>query len=66
DSGDWKKDTINEEEFRKLFSEKIESIKMDFVKADISRFIKDPKVLEIWSPSYFHDLSAKLKINTSS
>ncbi|MET3114210.1 hypothetical protein AAKU52_001944, partial [Pedobacter sp. CG_S7] len=32
DSGDWKKDTINEEEFRKLFSEKIESIKMDFVK----------------------------------
>ncbi|MGY4385354.1 hypothetical protein ACVWYN_002392 [Pedobacter sp. UYP24] len=66
DSGDWKKETINEEEFRKLLSEKIESVKMDFVKADISRFIKDPKVLEIWSLSYFQDLSAKLKIKTSS
>jgi len=66
DSGDWKKETINEEEFRKLLTEKIQSVKMDFVKADISRFIEDPKVLEIWSPGYFHDLSAKLKINTSS
>lgn len=66
DSGDWKKETISEEEFRKLLSEKIESVKMDFVKTDISRFIKNSKVLEIWSPGYFHDLSAKLKINTSS
>jgi hypothetical protein len=64
DSGDWKKETISEEEFRKLLSEKIESVKMDFVKTDISRFIKDQRVLEIWSPSYFHDLSSKLKINT--
>ena len=66
DSGDWKNETISEEEFRKLLNEKIESVKLNFVKADISRFIKDPKVLEIWSPSYFHDLSAKLKINTLS
>src|SRR5690606_38225830 len=65
DSGDWKKRTINEEEFRKLLIEKIEIVNIDFVKADISRFIKDPKVLEIWSPSYFRDLSEKLKINTS-
>lgn len=65
DSGDWKTETINEEDFRKLLSQKIESVKMDYVKDDISRFIKDPKVLEIWSPRYFHDLSAKLKIITS-
>lgn len=64
DSGDWKKETITVEEFRKLLSEKIESVKMNFVKTDISRFIKDPIVLEIWSSGYFHDLSAKLKINT--
>lgn len=62
DSGDWKKDSITEEEFRKLLSEKIDSVKMDFVKADISRFIRNPKVLEIWSPTYFHDLSNRLKI----
>lgn len=65
-SGDWKNETISEQEFRKLLSEKIDSVKIDFVKTDISRFIKDPSVLEIWSPSYFNDLSAKLKINTSS
>ena len=65
DSGDWNEETMNEEQFRKLLKEKIERVNMDFVKADISRFIKDPRVLEIWSPSYFHDLSAKLKINTS-
>jgi len=65
DSGDWKKDTISEEEFRQLLSDRIESVIMAYVKADISRFIKDPMVLEIWSPGYFHDLSSKLKINTS-
>ena len=66
DSGDWKKETINEDEFRELLSERIDSVKMDFVKADISRFIKEHKALEIWSPNYFHDLSEKLKINMSS
>ncbi|MCZ4221832.1 nucleotidyl transferase AbiEii/AbiGii toxin family protein [Pedobacter rhodius] len=62
DSGDWKSKTISEEAFRKLLSEKIDNVKMDFVKADISRFIRDPKLIEIWSPAYFHDLTAKLKI----
>jgi hypothetical protein len=62
DSGDWKKDKISETEFRALLSEKIDKVKLDFVKADISRFIKDPKKLEIWSPQYFHDLANKLKI----
>ncbi|SDM62354.1 hypothetical protein SAMN05421813_11753 [Daejeonella rubra] len=65
DSGDWKKETISDGEFRTLQSEKIEGVKIDFVKVDISRFIKDPRVLEIWSQSYFHDLRAKLKINAS-
>ncbi|WP_129716231.1 nucleotidyl transferase AbiEii/AbiGii toxin family protein [Pedobacter sp. SYP-B3415] len=65
DSGDWKKKTISKDEFRKLLSERIDSVNMEFVKADISRFTKDPKVLEIWSRRYFHDLSAKLKISES-
>ncbi|WP_316824860.1 nucleotidyl transferase AbiEii/AbiGii toxin family protein [Pedobacter miscanthi] len=63
DSGDWKKDKISEAEFRVLLSEKINHVKLDFVKADISRFIKDPKKLEIWSTQYFHDLVEKLKIS---
>lgn len=62
DSGEWEKEDISEKEFRELLSAKIDSVKMDFVRADIARFIKDPKVLEIWSPHYFHDLVAELKI----
>lgn len=62
DSGDWEKDSISEEEFRTLLREKIDGVNMDFVKSDISRFIKDTKVLNIWSPRYFHDLSIQLQI----
>jgi predicted nucleotidyltransferase component of viral defense system len=62
DSGDWDKNNITEEEFRKLLSHKIDAIKMDYVINDIKRFIKDPRVLDIWSPQYFHDLVAKLKV----
>jgi predicted nucleotidyltransferase component of viral defense system len=62
DSGDWNKDSITEEEFRQLLSNKIDTVKMDYVINDIKRFIKDPRVLDIWSPQYFHDLASKLKV----
>lgn len=62
DSGDWNRDSITETEFRQLLTEKINTVKMDYVISDIRRFIRDPKVLEIWSPSYFHELVAQLKI----
>lgn len=62
DSGDWKKETITEQEFRTLLKERIDSVKMEFVKTDISRFIKDSKALEIWSSDYFHKLTEHLTI----
>jgi len=64
DSGDWKKQTITEEEFRKLLRVRIDTIDMSRVKADIRRFIPDQKVLDIWSAKYFHDLSKHLKISS--
>lgn len=63
DSGDWKKETITEEEFRELLNARIDTIDMDRVKADIRRFIPDQKVLDIWSAKYFHDLTRHLKIS---
>jgi len=60
-SGDWKKSKITEKEFRDLLRQKIDSVNMDRVKEDISRFIPDQDRLKIWSPQYFHDLSEKLK-----
>ena len=64
DNGNWKKETITEEEFRKLLSSRIDTVDMDRVKADIRRFIPDQKVLDIWSAKYFHDLSKHLKIGS--
>ena len=61
DSGDWNKDLITENEFRKLLAEKIDSVNMKYVMDDIKRFVKDQEALEIWSPQYFHDLSTHLK-----
>jgi len=64
DSGDWKSETITEEEIRKLLSTRIDTVDIDRVKADIRRFIPDQKVLEIWSAKYFHDLGKHLKISS--
>lgn len=64
DSGDWKKETITDEEFRELLTARIDTVDMDRVKADIRRFIPDQKVLDIWSVKYFHDLSRHLRIST--
>ncbi|MDB5200048.1 MAG: hypothetical protein JWO92_2011 [Chitinophagaceae bacterium] len=63
DSGDWKKDTITREELMKLLEHKIDSVSLTRIREDISRFIPDPKVLDIWSPAYFKDLIQKLIID---
>lgn len=64
DSGDWDREDINEMEFRDLLNAKIDSVNFRRIKDDIRRFIPNAEVLDIWSPQYFHDLSAKLKINS--
>lgn len=62
DSGYWHKEEMAKAEFRALLSQKIDMVKMDYVISDIRRFIRDPKVLEIWSAQYFHDIVDKLQI----
>ncbi len=62
DSGDWEKDTMPEEEFRKLLNERIETVNVEIAKNDAKRFIADQKALDIWSKNYFKDLIQHLKI----
>lgn len=62
-SGDWSKSSITVKEFRQLLHDRIHTVDMKRVKADISRFIPDPAVLDIWSVQYFDDLATRLKIN---
>lgn len=62
DSGDWDKLTMTPEELHQLLWAKINSVNMDRVKADISRFVPNPRVLDIWSAAYFQDLAGYLKV----
>ena len=62
DSGDWEGESISEIEIRNLLSKKIDTVNMNYVKADVIRFIKDPTQLDIWSTTYFHDLVSNLEI----
>jgi len=62
DSGDWNQENITEPAFKQLLNARIDTVDINRVKADISRFIPDPKVLEIWSAPYFHHLVEQLKI----
>ncbi len=62
-SGDWPKETISESEFLQLLQTRIENVSFDNIKDDIARFIKDARVLDIWSPAYFKDLAQRIKFN---
>lgn len=64
DSGDWDKENMSEEEFKELLQRRIEKVDIDKAKADVSRFISNPKTLDIWSEKYFIDLVKSLKINS--
>ncbi len=63
DSGDWQGEAITQEEFRSLLAAKIDSVNFNRIRSDISRFIARPEELEIWSPTYFHDLVGHLKVS---
>ena len=59
DSGDWQKETITEEEFRKLLKERIETVNMQKVKEDARRFYCRSQKLDIWSDAYFRRTSQR-------
>ncbi|AZI19908.1 nucleotidyl transferase AbiEii/AbiGii toxin family protein [Chryseobacterium taklimakanense] len=63
DNGDWQKETMTEQEFRKLLYDRIETVNLETAKNDAKRFISDPKTLDIWSKDYFKDLIKYMKIN---
>jgi hypothetical protein len=60
-SGDLANEKLTERQFRKLLTNRINSIDLEKVKADAVRFIPDGTRLDIWSKRYFNDLSAHLK-----
>ncbi len=61
DSGDWKENTITQEQFMKLLNDKISAVSFNNIREDIIRFIRDDKVLDIWSAGYFRELARQIK-----
>jgi Nucleotidyl transferase AbiEii toxin, Type IV TA system len=61
-SGDLETGKLTEQQFRKLLADRIDSVDMKKVKADVVRFIPDSSRLDIWSDQYFHDLAKRMKI----
>ncbi|NBV90765.1 MAG: nucleotidyl transferase AbiEii/AbiGii toxin family protein [Flavobacteriia bacterium] len=66
DTTDWNAEIITNEQILELINHKIESVSFTNVKEDVIRFIKDEKVLSIWSAKYFKDLVEKMKFENSS
>ncbi|MCX6195067.1 MAG: nucleotidyl transferase AbiEii/AbiGii toxin family protein [Flavobacteriia bacterium] len=65
DTGDWKAEKISREEIIELLLDKIDSVSFSNIKEDVVRFIKDDKVLSIWSTSYFKDLVENMKFENT-
>ena len=62
-SGDLENEKLTEQQFRKLLTDRINSVDMEKVKADAVRFIPDSARLDIWSRKYFTDLAERVRID---
>ena len=62
-SGGLLNEKLNEQQFRKLLTDRINSVDMEKVKADAVRFIPDSARLDIWSRKYFTDLAERVRID---
>ena len=61
DTGDWKEDELKETDVMHMLKEKFSTVSFENVKKDVSPFIKDNKMLDIWSEQYFKDLLDSMK-----
>lgn len=64
DSGDWTEEKITPGQFIELLHRRIDTVSFDYIREDIVRFIKDDRQLDIWSATYFKDLSGKIKFKS--
>lgn len=61
DTGDWKEETMTQDQLTGLLKAKIDSVSFDRIREDIVRFIPDESVLDIWSAQFFKDLVDRMK-----
>ena len=59
-SGHWGSAALAPADLRHLLQQRIESLDIDQVRADVRPFLRQARGLEIWSVRYFHDLAERL------
>ena len=63
ESGSIENDVVlTEEILHELLKKKIQTLDIESAKTDIRRFIKDDRVLDIWSREYFLDLAERITV----
>lgn len=59
-SGDWAGDVLDAAAFQRLLHQRIDTLDVDQARADVRPFLRDARVLDIWSSRYFRDLAEKV------
>ena len=61
-TGHWNEEgPLTESSFRELLAAAIDRLNLEQAKRDVFPFLKDPRVLEIWSAGFFNAVAAQLK-----
>jgi hypothetical protein len=55
-------ENLTPDQFKQLLKEKINSTKIEMLKADVRRFVINPLELDIWSTDYFLQLADMMRI----
>jgi hypothetical protein len=61
-SGDWTGATMTQAGLMPLLQQRIETLDIGQAQADVRPFLRDARVLDIWSVRYFRDISEKMVI----
>lgn len=59
-SGDWDGGKLSRDDFYRLLEARIQSLDVVSAKSDVRTFVRLPRVLELWSADYFHDLAGQV------
>lgn len=62
-TGHWKEDEpLTEASFKEMVADAIELLDVEQAKKDVYPFLRDPRVLDIWSADFFRAVASQLKI----
>lgn len=59
-SGDWEGTTMTRADLMLLLHQRIDTLDIDQARSDVRPFLRDARVLDIWSPRYFRELAERV------